>query len=113
MEIILFKISNYFLRFSSEYKRFLNVGVMSNDWYEYVEYGTTDELSIFLQRNGFTREAATYIKKHRGHIARINEEYKIKGTLLSCGSKSVRKEAEEIKYNIPELFIWYQLAYEF
>jgi hypothetical protein len=46
--VILFSISNYFLRFSSEYKRFHNVESFPNDWYEYVEYGTTNPLSITL-----------------------------------------------------------------
>jgi methionyl-tRNA synthetase len=44
--VILFSISNYFLRFSSEYKRFHKVEAFQNDWYEYVEYGTTNPLPI-------------------------------------------------------------------
>ena len=104
-EIILFRLSNYFLRFSTEYKKIYHVDVIPNDWHEYVEYGTIDKMAIFLQRNGFTRDAATYIKKHREHIAKIDGEYKVRDTLLHCGSKTVSKEAEEIKYNIPELFI--------
>ena len=104
-EIILFRLSNYFLRFSTEYKRFYHIDTIPNDWHEYVEYGTIDKMVIFLQRNGFTRDAATYIKKHREHIAKIDGEYKVRDTLLHCGSKAVSKEAEEIKYNIPELFI--------
>lgn len=104
-DVILFRIANYFLRFSSEYKRFHNIDVMPNDWYEYVEYGTTNPLTIFLQRNGFSREASTYIKQHLEYIAQVNGEYKVKIKLLECPSKSVCKEATEIKYNIPELFI--------
>lgn len=104
-DVILFRIANYFLRFSSEYKRFHNIDVMPNDWYEYVEYGTTNPLTIFLQRNGFSREASTYIKQHLEYIAQVNGEYKVKIKLLECPSKSVCKEAAEIKYNIPELFI--------
>ena len=38
-------------------------------------------------------------------VAKIDGEYKVRDTLLHCGSKTVSKEAEEIKYNIPELFI--------
>lgn len=104
-DVILFRIANYFLRFSSEYKRFHNIDVMPNDWYEYVEYGTTNPLTIFLQRNGFSREASTYIKQHLEYITQVNGEYKVKIKLLECPSKSVCKEAAEIKYNIPELFI--------
>lgn len=104
-QVILFRIANYFLRFSSEYKRFHDIDVMHNDWYEYVEYGTTDSLTIFLQRNGFSREASTYIKQHLEYISEIDGEYKVKAELLNCTNKSVCKEAAEIKYNIPELFI--------
>lgn len=103
-DVILFRIANYFLRFSSEYKRFHNIDVLPNDWYEYVEYGTTNPLTIFLQRNGFSREASTYIKQHLEYITEVNGEYKVKTELLDCPSKSVCKEAAEIKYNIPELF---------
>lgn len=104
-DVILFRIANYFLRFSSEYKRIHNIDVLPNDWYEYVEYGTTNPLTIFLQRNGFSREASTYIKQHLEYITEVNGEYKVKTDLLDCPSKSVCKEAAEIKYNIPELFI--------
>lgn len=104
-DVILFRISNYFLRFSAEYKKFHNTDSISNDWYEYVEYGTMNPLTIFLQRNGFSRETSTYIKQHREYITQIDGEYKVKPTLLSCPSKSVCKEATEIKYNIPELFV--------
>lgn len=104
-DVILFRISNYFLRFSNEYKRFHKLDRISNDWYEYVEYGTINPLTIFLQRNGFSRETSTYIKQHSEYIAQVNGEYKLRCALLKCPSKSVRNEAEEIKYNIPELFI--------
>jgi hypothetical protein len=105
-DVILFRISNYFLRFSLEYKRYHKLTELKNDWYEYVEYGTTNPLTILLQRNGFSREAATYIKNHQNiYVIYENGDYKIKVDLLSCPSKSVRKEAEEVRYNIPDLFI--------
>ena len=62
--IILFSISNYFLRFSNEYKRVHGENSLNkNNWYEYVEYGTTNEVTIQLQRYGFSCESATYIKR--------------------------------------------------
>ena len=61
--------------------------------------------TIFLQRNGFSRETSTYIKQHPEYITKVNGEYKVKNILLNCPSKSVCKEATEIKYNIPELFV--------
>lgn len=104
-DVVLFRIANYFLRFSSEYKRLHNIDVLPNDWYEYVEYGTTNALTIFLQRNGFSREAASYIRHHLEYIAEVGGEYKVKSAILECPSKFVCKEAKEVKYNIPELFI--------
>lgn len=104
-DVILFRIANYFLRFSSEYKKIHKIDHFDNDWYEYVEYGTMNALTIFLQRNGFSREAATYIKQHSEYLAYVNGEYKLKNTLLESQSKMIQKEANEIKYNIPELFI--------
>ena len=45
-EVILFRISNYFLRFSAEYKKYHSVNTIPNDWHEFVEYGTTNPLTI-------------------------------------------------------------------
>ncbi len=104
-DVVLFRISNYFLRFSTEYKRIHNINAIKNDWYEFVEYGTTNPLTIFLQRNGFSRETATYIKKHQEYIHLIAGEYKVDLDILKCPSKAVCKEASEMKYNVPELFI--------
>lgn len=57
--IVLFSISNYFLRFSNEFRRIKGDDELdANNWYEYVEYGTTNPLTILLQRNGFSRGSA-------------------------------------------------------
>lgn len=105
--VILFSISNYFLRFSNEYKRIRNVQDFDNNWYEYVEYGTTNLITIQLQRNGFTREASTYIRSHKDEYIVEDENHQIKlhRTLLKCTNGSVRKEAEEIQYNVPDIFV--------
>jgi hypothetical protein len=104
--IILFRISNYFLRFSEEYKKIRNIKEFDNDWYEYVEYGTTNRLTIFLQRNGFSRETATYVKAHRrDYVVESDKGIRLRSTILSSGSQSVRREVAEIKYNVPELFV--------
>lgn len=58
--IVLFSISNYFLRFSNEYKTVHQLKEFDNNWYEFVEYGTTNPITILLQRNGFSREVSTY-----------------------------------------------------
>lgn len=105
-DVILYRISNYFLRFSLEYKKFHRLEYLKNDWYEYVEYGTTNPLTIFLQKTGFSREASTYIKHHHeDYVIELEDVLKIRETLLLCPSKLVRREAKEVKYNVPELFI--------
>lgn len=103
--IILFKISNYFLRFSTEYKKINNVDRIPNDWYEYVEYGTTNPMSILLQQCGFTREASTYIKDHKEeYVVMRDGNLFLKKALLECENNTARKEAGELIYNMPEIF---------
>lgn len=106
--VVLFSISNYFLRFSNEYKKIHGITEFDNNWYEYVEFGTTNPLTILLQRNGFSRESATYIRNHREEYVvqnYIGEEVKLKSSLLKCGNTSVMTESASIKFNVPELFI--------
>ncbi len=105
--IILFKIANYFLKFSNEYKKIHNVTSFDNDWHEYIEYGTTNHLTILLQRNGFSREVAAYIRRHRNDyiIEDSDGTMKLRNSLLDCELINVKSEAKTIKYNMPELFI--------
>lgn len=104
--IILFSIANYFLRFSTEYKRLRNNGQpFKNDWYEYVEFGSTNELTIFLQRNGMTRDTANYIREHKAkYVVAHNNVIKLKKEILDCGKQDVMDELKDIQYNIPEIF---------
>lgn len=105
--IILFKFSNYFLRFSTEYKEFHGIeDTFENDWYEYVEYGSTNKLTIFLQRNGFTRETSNFIRKNKDdYVYSYDDNIKLKKTLLNVGNKSIRDEVTQIFYNLPNLFV--------
>lgn len=105
--VILFSIANYFLRFSTEYKiQKTNGQPFENDWYEYVEYGSINELTIFFQRNGFSRDTADYIREHKDkYVVHTANGYKIKKALLDCEKESVKSEIQDIQYNVPELFI--------
>ena len=104
-DIILFRISNYFMRFSTELKKYKRRTFLTNDWYEYVEYGTTNKICILLQKNGFSPEIATYIQKHEDlYIIRTDEGVRILPSLLECEVDSVRGEAEAVYNNMPELF---------
>lgn len=102
-EVILFKISNYLLRFSTEYKRIHNLPVISNDWYEYVEFGSSDSLELKLQRLGYSRETAKYIKENK---AKFFERGKLKiNGLITADNVNVRNETGIVKMNNPEAFI--------
>lgn len=103
--IVLFSISNYFLRFSNEYKKIHGVDEFDNNWYEYVEFGTTNPLTILLQRNGFSRESATFIKKHKDEYVAHDgstDELRLRLSLLGCGNTSVMTEAASI--NLSKIF---------
>ena len=103
--VILFSISNYFLRFSNMYKSINGEDSLNdNNWYEFVEYGTTNEITVFLQRNGFSRESANYIKDHPEYISRTETGLKLRCSLLNCNNNDARDEAELILLNRPQLF---------
>jgi hypothetical protein len=105
--IVLFSISNYFLRFSNEYRSIKGDEALDdNNWYEYVEYGTTNPLTILLQRNGFSRESARFIKEHPEYVVKDGSTGKLKlmASLSKCGNTSVENEAEYIRQNVPGIF---------
>lgn len=103
--VLLFRLSNYFLKFSNTYKELMHKDDFSPDWYEFVEYGTMDPLSMYLQRNGFSRENGNYIKEHPEYVVYDeNGRYILDVAILTCGNRSVEKEARLVKYNMPELF---------
>lgn len=99
--IILFRLPNYFLRFSNDFKRKTEVEQFPNDWYEYVEYPIT----IGLQRLRFSRESAAYLRTHAdlGYytVNQANQVF-LNPRILDCDNPEVRMEARKIQYNIPE-----------
>lgn len=104
-KIILFKLANYFLKISNAYKEIKGVAP-ENNWYEFVEYGSTNKFSIEIQKYGFSRESAIYILKHADdYIIRLGTELKLKNDILECKNRGVKADAELVRYNIPELFI--------
>lgn len=106
--VLLFSISNYFRKFSLEYNAFHNVEHFNNVWYEFVEYGTTNELTIFLQRVGFTRDSAKFLELPRNrakYIVFIDGKIYVKRSVMTCGNASVEIDSNEIQFNMPELFV--------
>lgn len=101
--VILFELSSYFLHFFNEFKKFPVVEQFDNDWYEFVEYGTVHQSTILLQRLGCTRESATYIRAKAPNAVIISESTAcLNPVLLERSNINVRKEANEIRYNVPE-----------
>ena len=74
---------------------------------EYVEYGTTNPLTILLQRNGFSRESARFIKENPEYVVKDGStgKLKLKASLSKCGRTSVENEVEYIRQNIPGIFV--------
>lgn len=104
--VILFSFANYFLKFSECYKKIHNIKGMQNDWYEYVEYGTTNMITITLQKYGFTRETSLYIKQTKSdYIKNVDGVIRLKRDLIQNAKESVKDEIQEVMYNAPELFI--------
>ncbi len=106
-DVLLFRLSNYFLKFSEEYKRQHPNEPFTNDWYEFVEYGTTNRLRIILQRSGFKRDSTEYIRRNADKYVRgTSDNPKLRRkALLECPNELVKRDTEEIQYNLPELFI--------
>lgn len=104
--VILFSISNYFLRFSNMYLKIHGEHSLDdNNWYEFVEYGTTNPTTVFLQRSGFSRESANYIKNHPEYIIRDNNgNMKLNPLLLEIEHHDVREDAKLILLNRPQVF---------
>ena len=105
-DVILFRIANYFLRFSKEYRACFPDTAFT-DWYELVEYGTTNPEAVWLQRNGFTREAASYITEKRSRYITLddNGQLRLKPELLDCDNLSIQREAIQVQYNSPEIYL--------
>lgn len=98
---------SYFLRFSNEYrKRMGDEALDRNNWYEYVEYGITNPLTILLQRDGFSGEAVCYIKGHKKYVIREGSSgvLKLSRALATCSNTDVRNEVVYIRQNSPEIF---------
>ena len=104
--VILFSFANYFLKFSECYKKIYKITDLQNDWYEYVEYGTTNKVTITLQKYGFSRETALYIRQNkREYIKIIDGIIKLKKSLIENLKENLKNEIQEVMYNAPELFI--------
>ena len=80
---------------------------MQNDWYEYVEYGTNNQVIIELQKFGFLREQAlTMIKEpYSKYIEKTDRSIKIDKQIFEIADTDLLESLNIIFINYPELFI--------
>lgn len=75
-----------------------------------MEYGTTNKVTITLQRHGFSREAATYIKDNHPDWVVEQEDGSIRLKRDALGrnnehdNENTKVEANQVIFNSPDLF---------
>lgn len=106
-QIINYKFSLYFLRFSEAVMKVRNLKSLPNDWYEYVEYGTNNMTVIQLQKYGLTREdAIQVIKENANFIFNSDEgEVRLNKEILLHTNDYLKIVLNSVAINFPELFI--------
>ena len=63
-------------------------------------------ITIQLQRHGFSREAATYIRQHPAYVVMLQSgEIRLRTSLKDCGNDGVVRELPDIIFNAPDLFV--------
>ncbi len=103
--VILFTLSNYFRKFSIEYKLFHKCDHFENDWYEYIEYGTINPTTIVLQQCGLSRDVSTFLQRNSKYLIGSGEKVRIKKAATKCSRIDVVMELNELMLNMPELFV--------
>jgi len=106
-QIINYKFSMYFLRFSEAIISIHGESKLQNDWYEYVEYGTNNQVIIELQKFGFLREQAlTMIKDpYSKYIEKTDRSIRINKQIFEVADADLLESLNIISINYPELFI--------
>ncbi len=105
-QIVNYKFSMYFLRFSEAIIKTRGKQALENDWYEYVEYGTNNNLVILLQKHGFMREQALTLLKEPlvKNIHLINGQLKISKEIFKISSGELLSVIKTVEINYPEIF---------
>lgn len=102
--IILYKIANYFLKFSERCKEKKKIEKLENDWYNYIQYGTKDSIVIQLQKYGFSREASLKIKNCDKYIIFEEDKILISKEILEDRNIIIVEEAQEVFLNNNKIF---------
>ena len=105
-QIINYKFSMYFLRFSEAIIKIRGEQALLNDWYEYVEYGTCNEQVICLQKHGFLREQALVLTKkpYSEFITYADGQLKISSEIFGISEGDLLDAFGTVIINYPEIF---------
>ena len=106
-QIINYKFSMYFLRFSEAIIKVRGKDILKNDWYEFVEYGTSNKEVIQLQKHGFLREQSLQLLKfpHVRYVRFKDDMISIDVSIfLTRMGTELREVLTTVKINYPELF---------
>lgn len=105
-QIINYKFSMYFLRFSEAIIKIRGEKALINDWYEYVEYGTCNEQVIGLQKYGFLREQALLLTKnpYSAFITYLDGQLKISSKIFEVSDEDLLETLGTVCINYPEIF---------
>lgn len=106
-QVINYKISMYFLRLSEAIVKIHGQDALKNDWYEYVEYGTSNNYVILMQKYGFLREDALQLLKsqYSDHIIFNNQQIFIKKQILNVTTDDLKENIKTVLINYPEIFV--------
>lgn len=104
LQTIQFILGKYFLKVTTELTK--NGIPPVNDWYRYMEYGTYSDLRIWLQQNGYSRDASAYIEDNQDKfIIQAGDNYFISQNIFQANDLDTVNETQKIKVNVPEIFI--------
>ena len=69
-------------------------------------FGLTDIQILLMFVKRFYEEIEHYIRSNQDeYVMIVDGNYKLRKSILECGSELVRREAADIIFNLPELFV--------
>lgn len=105
---IQFKFSKYFLKFSRTLIEERQIDELDNDWYQYLEYGTTDESVIWLEQLGYSRSNAIEIvtNKIEAIVTDSQGDKLVLKLIHEMHNPEIERETERIMMNYPDSFVY-------
>ncbi len=82
-----------------------SIDSMDNDWYEYIQYGTNNNIIIALKKIGFSRENALKIFNKNYYTILNDNDILINKEIFQDENENLVEEAEEVKLNNIDKFI--------